>query len=561
MKKANTKQKTHAYVRGFGYLINSVISLTLLIVVCALPLAPVFADELTVSESPSSSPSPTPEVQSENEEMNENEANDPVDTESSSPNIKIVPEDTIEPVTEESEVLVENTEVIEESIQGDTSVPDIVLSEGNSDSDTQNVDPALDLVSTTSTDILPDEVSTEETSTTSTDEVVVDVAEAPSVDDPLEESSTTAPIETETTADASTTSENIVVIHDQSRFMFTDSECVVVGDGSYYCSKAEQQKKVIKPDGVYAEKDDYGDKEIYIQQDGVVTQVTQNDYDDLAPFFDQVSNTVVWHRLIDGRYQIMSYSIATEKEEQITHDRFNNMEPQRFGDVIVWQGWIGDDWEVFMLTGDDLVMLTDNTTHDISPTINGDHIVWQSFESGAWRMKMYDVRTEIVSTIEDSNGGSIQNPRFVLVYDSKSETGDIETRGYDLRSGEVVFLDSKPAPIPEKLPDPEQTGEERALVTPPTQPKTKVDADDTDDGLGNGPDPTDDDLVIPPFIDQTEDLINIDLSTSSSELDIIVDATTTEPTLDTSHIEDVVVPPFELEVESNDSQLEIVPLD
>ncbi len=195
-------------------------------------------------------------------------------------------------------------------------------------------------------------------------------------------------------------------------------------------------------------------------------------------------------------------------------------------------------------------MLTDNTTHDIAPSINGTHIVWQSFENEAWRMKVYDIRTGLIDTIEDTGGGSIENPRFVLVYDAKMETGDIETRGYDLKSGEVLDLASRPTPVPEEIPDPDQTGEKRALVAPSTQPKQKTDSDENDDigtttisGTGN---PDDGDLVIP-ALDEGTDTLNSDTASSTIQdtSDVVIpsfDTGTSTPSIE--HIEDLVVEPY-----------------
>jgi len=336
---------------------------------------------------------------------------------------------------------------------------------------------------------------------------------------------------------------------DGNKFSFSENECTTVGDGTFYCAESSSAPAPTFTDRIFSASDAEGDKEIYIEKGGELVQISNNQFDDDAPYYDEISDTAVWHRLIEGRYQIIVYDFDTEEEEQVTNDRYNNMQPNRFGDTIVWQGWVGSDWEIFLSEDSEISMLTDNTFHDITPSINGTHIVWQSFENNAWRMKVYDIRTKTINTIEDAEGGSIENPRFVLVYDTKFESGDIETRGYDLKSGEVVHLASQPVNLPEELPDPDQTGEERALVTTITQlkPKTEGDTDelppDIDDGIDS------DDVVIPALvIDEivgttTTDFVE-DVPNSAVVDELVIPAFEDVTASSTNQIEDLVVEPF-----------------
>ena len=64
----------------------------------------------------------------------------------------------------------------------------------------------------------------------------------------------------------------------------------------------------------------------------------------------------------------------------------------------------------------------------------------------------------------------IENPRMVLVYDAKDANGDVKTVGYDFNSKSTFDLGNIPASVPDKLPNPDTTGETRALL----QTKTDV---------------------------------------------------------------------------------------
>lgn len=281
-----------------------------------------------------------------------------------------------------------------------------------------------------------------------------------------------------------------IVTNNDNRYQFSQNECVSVGDGSFYCS-VDVGSFATTNNGVYTAKDSDGDKEIFIDINGESIQVTNNVYDDDSPYYDPLSERIVWHSLIEDRFQIMLYERDDGSIRQITDTSYNNMEPTAYDNMITWQAWIGNDWEIMLLENDELIQLTDNETHDIAPHVRGDYILWQSFENDVWMVKIYDRTTELIETVEGNAGASVENPRFVLVYDSKKDNGDVETLGYDFDSKEVVPLTSTPAPAPEKLPESDPTGEERAIVPQQSAPKleSKVKSpappDDGDDPNGS----------------------------------------------------------------------------
>ncbi len=549
-------------MRGFEYLVYSAISLSLLVVLIALPVAPVFAgEEVTEPTEVAESLIEVEEVQTppEVEIIEPLEVAVDQNSESNSNTPEVIQDATVLPI---------DTHVSEEvpSVVGDETVQELVVgevvSEESSDtsSDTLNeaeidesaLEEEIETASTTYDALPVVETATTTEEIISEEEVAEDILEEDVSVDTEDESMQEEVVEE--ASDGETVSVNSVTT-DENKFTFSKDECTLARDGAFYCAKATPEAAVLNTNRVFSAPDSDGDKEIYVERDGELFAITQNTFDDDAPYFDEISNTMVWHRLIDGRYQIMTYDFDSEEETQITNDRYNNMQPSRFGDAIVWQGWVGDDWEIFLLEGDELTMLTDNTTHDITPSINGNHIVWQSFEGNVWRMKVYDMHTGAIETIEDSDGGSIENLRFVLMYDTKFETGDVETKGYDLKSGEVLTLGVQPVSVPEKLPDPEQTGEERALVSPPLQVKTKTDGalDDTD---------TDDtpqvpvigeeemDIVIPPIDTEQgtttdEYTLEDDISSSTPDVvDVVITPFVEEIESSTDHINDVIVTPF-----------------
>lgn len=540
-------------MRGLSYLLYSAVSASLLSVMIFLPLAPVFADE---TESGASSSDVDTEIQ-----KNDNETTGDV--------IEETPE-TDEAVTQNNTADVVSTGSFEATIEeefftaqetDETSTQE-VLDDGVSDAEPVDVSDLEGGVENLNSD---DTGLPEDSETDAGEDVIDDIAQTDEETGEVLEEETDDTLNTEvptlesnedtsTVADENNdhenTDENVVVVNtltnESNKFSFAENECTTVGDGTFYCTKAEVTPEVIHTDRIFSAIDAEGDKEIFVEKDGEMGAITENRYDDDAPYYDEGSDSAVWHRLIDGRYQIISYDFDDEEETQLTNDRYNNMQPSRYGNATVWQGWVGDDWEVFMLVDDELTMVTDNTTHDINPSINGTHIVWQSFENNVWMMKVYDIHTKEINTIEDTGGGSIENPRFVLVYDSKQDTGDVTTRGYDLKSGEVIDLASEPVSVPDEIPDPDQTGEERALVTTITQLKPKTE-DEADDDISDDPmlGTDNDDVVVTPLISATNTPTSTP-STANDPGDLVVEQIAVATSTDTSvaHIDDIVITPY-----------------
>lgn len=277
-------------------------------------------------------------------------------------------------------------------------------------------------------------------------------------------------------------SEVVAVAYSDNSFSFNEDECTVLASGSFYCNKANPN--TLK-DALFAAPDIDGDLEIYLVREGVETQVTHNLTDDAAPFYDKNSNTIVWHRLINDRYQIVSYDIETGEEEVLTDTNENNMEPNRQGKYTVWQRWVGGGWNIVLSDGRNETQLTKTTSHNVAPYIHGNLVVWNRHDQVNERtIEMYDMSTETYVSIEDPDGMSVSNPRMVFVYDSIQSNGDIVTKGYDLLAKKFIDLDTLPRELPEELPDTDSTGETRALLQGKTGGKSEVEEVTESDSSG-----------------------------------------------------------------------------
>jgi hypothetical protein len=282
------------------------------------------------------------------------------------------------------------------------------------------------------------------------------------------------------TSDTATTSEEVqgegtvfddteftlTTTDNSNRYQFGTNECVSVGNGSYYCNTVPVTDVVVDgEDAVYAAVTASGYHEIFLRSNGKVIQVTDNQFDDLGPTYDPISHTISWHRMVDGRYQIITHNIKSNRETQLTDSAENNMQPVRAGETIVWQRWIDEHWQIMLSNGDEEIQLTDNDRHNVAPHINGGYVIWNTTSlSGERQIAVYEIATGLISFINDDEGGYITNPRFVLVYDTTFDNGDVVTKGYDPETGDVTPLNKFPRiPTPD-IPSPDPMGEARALL-------------------------------------------------------------------------------------------------
>jgi len=263
------------------------------------------------------------------------------------------------------------------------------------------------------------------------------------------------------------------MVTEENFYQFSRQSCVAVGDGTFHCTSKE--RATLDPDSaVYADRDEAGDMEIYMRTSkGDIKQLSDNDYDDTAPDMDLASMRAVWQRLVDGRYQIISYDLEERKETQLTFSRTNSMEPKVAKEGVVWQAWDGNDWEIMFFDGQVTDQITDNEIQDVTPVIEDGYVLWSVLGGEASEARVYSIESGELMTITGHEGGAVANPRFVLVYDTKFDNGDVITQGFDPVTGLATPLSSKPAELPFNIPEPDPVGEIRALIQNKSTQKDK----------------------------------------------------------------------------------------
>ncbi|MEN9920313.1 MAG: hypothetical protein RL538_206 [Candidatus Parcubacteria bacterium] len=317
------------------------------------------------------------------------------------------------------------------------------------------------------------------------------------------------------------------LVTEENFYQFSKQSCVEVGGGTYHCTTSTEG--VTDAQSIaYAERDGGGDMEIFVRTSkNRVKQLTDNDYDDTSPHYDPESMRVVWQRLVDGRQQILLYDIMEEKESQLTFSRTNNMEPKVSNDGIVWQAWDEHDWEIMYFDGTYTEQLTENESQDVAPVIEDGYVLWNVLGGDEQQARLYDLDTKETISIEGHEGGTISNPRFVLVYDTEYENGDVVTQSLDPATGLSEPVAARPAPEPINIPESDPVGEIRALITSGKSKDEKqlLDIDtDIDSGDGNASSTDSNALNLKQADDSVSAPVTIDMSDNFelTEYDLVI---------------------------------------
>jgi hypothetical protein len=264
-----------------------------------------------------------------------------------------------------------------------------------------------------------------------------------------------------------------VSFNPQNKYIFGDSECSLLQGGGYYCTHATSTtSSLVQNDAPAAFSANTAEgKEIFIRDTKGTRQLTHNNFDDDAPAYDPNSGLVVWHASINDRFQIMAGRGDGEKPRQLTATPHNNTNPRISGKSITWQAWVNDSWEIFTIediTAPNLSpkQITFSATNDMFPEINNRFITWESQGGGSSNVYLYDRVTGATSKVEKTDNGTYENPRFVLVFDSRKDNGDVETIGFDTHTGKRVPFGNRPAGEGD-IPTPVSDEQGKAVPAPP----------------------------------------------------------------------------------------------
>ncbi|MHC5083202.1 MAG: hypothetical protein ACYTET_04600 [Planctomycetota bacterium] len=71
---------------------------------------------------------------------------------------------------------------------------------------------------------------------------------------------------------------------------------------------------------------------------------------------------------------------------QLTDNDANDVNPAIEGSYVAWEGWDGNDWEIYAYNGDSVVQMTDNDVDDVNPNISAPLLFWDHFDGNDWEV-------------------------------------------------------------------------------------------------------------------------------------------------------------------------------
>jgi hypothetical protein len=186
--------------------------------------------------------------------------------------------------------------------------------------------------------------------------------------------------------------------------------------------------------------------EIMVWQSGERFQITTNYYYDMSP---QVHGSlVVWYGWDGEDYEIYLYDHDDRVITQVTSNRYDDVSPQVWADTIVWEGYPAVEADVYTWNRRDgqIRKLSENVEDDINPRIWNQVVAWQGFDGDDFEIWAYDLTTSTRTKLTRNGYDDVQ-PEIrdgLIVWMGYFENWDAEIFLADakgaLQTGEPVQL-------------------------------------------------------------------------------------------------------------------------
>lgn len=119
---------------------------------------------------------------------------------------------------------------------------------------------------------------------------------------------------------------------------------------------------------------------------------------------------IAWVQSIDGTAQIFAYNVLTKASMQVSNYG-TNQSPAVDTTGIVWEKWMGDQWQLFYYDGTSIRQLTSGYT-SVRPKIKDNQITYvQQLAPNDWQVIAYDLSTDQSQIIKTGNG-TVAWPHF-----------------------------------------------------------------------------------------------------------------------------------------------------
>ncbi len=117
-------------------------------------------------------------------------------------------------------------------------------------------------------------------------------------------------------------------------------------------------------------------------------QMTTNYFYDMGTHVD--GQQVVWYGWTGRSYNIFLYDHDAGTTVQITDTDYDNKSPRIADGIIVWEGYAGINADIFMWADGEIRQLSNNFGEDSRPRIWNGEVVWQSFDGDFFQIMHFD---------------------------------------------------------------------------------------------------------------------------------------------------------------------------
>ena len=120
---------------------------------------------------------------------------------------------------------------------------------------------------------------------------------------------------------------------------------------------------------------------------------------------------------------------------QLTDNSTEDRNPAISGSNVVWWGYDGGDWEIYLWEGGTTTQITNNSTGDSAPAISGSNLVWNAYDGNRYEIHVWQggsARALASSSLQD---------RFPAISGTR-----VVWEGYDGDDWEVYMATAIPVP-------------------------------------------------------------------------------------------------------------------
>ncbi len=139
--------------------------------------------------------------------------------------------------------------------------------------------------------------------------------------------------------------------------------------------------------------------EIMVWQEGAIRQITTNCFYDMSP--QVYGDQVVWFGWDGQDYEIYLYKAGPNSIEQLTDNSYDDISPVIWDTMIAWEAYPAVDADIFIWKDGLSQKISDNTEDDTNPRIWNGQVVWQGLVEDDYEIFYYDGKKTIKLTSND----------------------------------------------------------------------------------------------------------------------------------------------------------------